>query len=417
MNRFEYKEPLSPSSESSGRSVRVDRGAAQRQALSLLQRGGFLTVSAPPRSGVTTFLLALRKMIPRSAYLDLANLSFMDDPPREAARRLAREISEVCPDIELPANPGYVSDVLGTVARAMAKNPGGEILTVIVDGFDAWSDEPARKLVLALRAAYTELRTVSADARGFSLITGSSMDLRDLTASGRTSPLNIAQQIFLQDFTQEEVQGLLRDGLSGLIDEAEIANWTQQCWDLALGHPAITQIIGHHAYDLRAAGRAPADAWKDLYPAVHEIVTELLGSTLGLLASRDDLQRIADEIYTPGSSVPFDKIHRPIRELLHLGLIRQDEKGIGRPRNIIYSQVLATALGRAGAARPSLTLWRESANSVEQLRPGMKVAARHKAAVGKTRGHSAARAAEISIHARRRRTFKRRTRRRGARFA
>ncbi len=378
-NPFEYQEPLTPRDEKSGRAVACERAAAQKQALALLRRGGFLTVSAPPRSGTTTFLLGLRKILPRSAFLDLANLSFMDDPPKEAARVLAREIAEVNPDLDLPAHPANVTDVLNAVARAEAKKPQPEMLTVFVDGFDAWSDEPARKLVLALRAAYTEQRTLSQDARGFSLITGSSMDLRDLTASGRTSPLNIAQQIFLQDFTFEEVNELLLKGLVPAISEMEVADWSRQTWELATGHPAITQMIGHFAYEQRSAGNSPADAWKEVYPAVNEMVTDLLGSTLGLLAGRADLRRTASEIYSPDSSVPCDKIHRPIRELLHLGLIRADEDGIGRPRNLLYSQVLASALNIAGAAHPSVALWKESASSVGKLRPGMKSGARHKA--------------------------------------
>ena len=379
-NPFEYQEPLSPRDGPDGRGVLIERGAAQRQALTLLRRGGFLTVSAPPRSGVTTFLLGLRKVLPRSAYVDLANLSFMDDPPKEAARVLAREIAEVHPGIDFPNHPANVTDVLNAVARASkAARGAGEMLTVFIDGFDAWSDEPARKLVLAFRAAYTELRTVSRDAQGFSVITGSSMDLRDLTASGRTSPLNIAQQIFLQDFTHEELQDLLRRGLASLVNEAEIADWTRQAWELASGHPAISQMIGHLAHEFRSAGDSPADAWKKVYPAVAEMVTDLLGSTLGLLAGRADLRRTAAEIYAPSSSVPFDRIHRPIRELLHLGLIRPDEQGVGRPRNLLYAQVLASALNIGGASRPSMSLWRESASSLDHLRPGMKSGARHKA--------------------------------------
>ena len=378
-NRFEYQEPLTPGGK---RGVRIERTAAQRQALALLKRGGFLTVSAPPRSGVTTFLLGLKNLLPHAAYVDLANLSFMDDPPKEAARVLAREIAAAVPGIATPAHPANVTDVLNAITKPSKKEkqPAPEMVTVIIDGFDAWSDEPARKLVLALRAAYTELRTLPPGARQFSIITGSSMDLRDLTASGRTSPLNIAQQIFLQDFTREEVNELIREGLTEVAGAPEIADWSQHAWELASGHPAITQMIGQSAYDLRAAGRNPADAWKEIYPSVIESVTDLLGSTLGLLAGRDDLLHTAERIYAPDADVPFDRIHRPIRELLHLGLIRSDDRGIGRPRNQVYAQVLAAALDIAGAPHPSVALWRESAPALGQLRPGMKSGARHKGA-------------------------------------
>src|SRR5438034_1329200 len=105
-NPYEYKEPLTPGS---GRGVLLERATAQRQALTLLRRGGFLTVSAPPRSGVTTFLLGLRKFLPSSAYIDLANLSFMDDPPREAARVLGREVGAQIPGLKLPENPVNVT--------------------------------------------------------------------------------------------------------------------------------------------------------------------------------------------------------------------------------------------------------------------------------------------------------------------
>jgi tRNA A-37 threonylcarbamoyl transferase component Bud32 len=350
-NPYEYKEPLAPGS---GRGVLLDRAAAQRQAVNLLRRGGFLTVSAPPRSGVTTFLLGLRKLLPASVYVDLANLSFTDDPPREAARVLAREVGAQNPKLQLPENPVSVTDVLSTVARS---GGAGEGLTVIVDGFDAWSDEPARRLVLAFRAAYTELRTYSPGAQGFSVITGSSADLRDLTASGRTSPLNIAQNIFLQDFTADEVLELMRKGLSPISDENEVVEWSRRTFQWTAGHPAISQMIGHLAFDLRSSGKSSEAAWKEIQPSVVEMATDLIGSSLGVLAGRTDLRRTASQIYSR-DDVPFDRIHRPIRELLHLGLIRPDDAGLGKPRSQLYRELLAASLNVPGVSHPSAELWR-----------------------------------------------------------
>ena len=246
INPFEYREPLLPGA---ARGLLVERGRPLRLALELLRRGGFLTVCAPPRSGVTTFLSALRAALPRSVYLDLANLAFADDPPREAARVLSLAIAALTPDLRLPADPVRVTDLL-SAAAAQERNAGAlEPLTVIVDGFDAWTDEAARKLVLDLRAAYTESRTRGGTQGSLSVLTGSSADLRDLTASGRTSPLNLAQHLFLPDFTTGEVQELFRRGLAGVLPDPEIEAWTNLAMSWSGGHPALTQMAGGLAFE------------------------------------------------------------------------------------------------------------------------------------------------------------------------
>ncbi|MCW8131904.1 MAG: serine/threonine protein kinase [Planctomycetota bacterium] len=356
-NPFEYREPLAHGEDG----LQVERAASLRQALELLRRGGFLTVSAPPRTGVSTFLHALRARLACSVYVDLANLSFADEPHREAARMLGRDVKLVRPGLNVPADPFTVADVLGAVADG-GKHP--EPLTVVVDGFDAWSDESARKLVLALRAAYTESRTRGARAGGFSVITGSSADLRDLTASGRTSPLNLAQHIFLPDFSEAEVADLLGRGFAGQLDAGEVAEWSRHAWHWAAGHPSLTQMIAHQAFEYRAQGVAFADAVRDALPAVRENAADLLGPTLGLLGEREDLRGTASSIYS-GQPLPFDRIHRPIRDLQHLGLIR-DEHGLCKPRNLVYEQVLAAALNLS-APHSSISLWnaRLSSDSIQ----------------------------------------------------
>ena len=348
-NPFEFQEPLLPGSS---RGVLVERVKALRHAMQLSQRGGFLTVSAPPHSGVTTFLYSLRKLLPRTLYLDLANLAFVDDPPREAARVLALELARACPELNVPAAPATVSDVLALAASLLPSpgssfsgtaNAGGpQLLTVIVDGFDTWSDAPARKLVLALRAAYTEAR--NAESSRFSVITGSSMDLRDLTSSGRTSPLNIAQNIFLADFEEKEVTELIWNGLAPVLnyDTKTLTTWAEYTMRWSAGHPAIAQMIGHLAYPV-CSHVTVAEAWNEVFPAAREQATRMLASTLEILSNRVELRATASEIYA-GVLLPCDRIHRPIRDLMQLGLIRADQNGMARPRNALFAQILAPAL-------------------------------------------------------------------------
>ncbi|MCZ7648261.1 MAG: serine/threonine protein kinase [Planctomycetota bacterium] len=364
-NPFDCQEPLLPGAD--GR-LAVERGRELRQAVGLLHRGGFLTVSAPPRSGVTTFLYTLRKRLPRAAFLDLANLSFADDPAREAAQVLSRELSTRLPGFEPQADPLSVADVLGAVtAHGETLGPAPDRLTVVVDGFDAWSDESARKLALALRAAYTEARTRGAGG-AFAVVTGSSVDLRDLTASGRTSPLNIAQHLFLPDFQEAETADLLRRGLGAVLDPEEVMGWVKYATHWSGGHPCLVQMIGQHAFDLRASGVGATQAFERVLPRLREETTDLLGPTLGVLAERPDLRKSAGEIYS-GAAVPFDRIHRPIRELLHMGLIRADPRGFCKPRNPLFASVLAAALN-LDANAPAAGLWDSEASGRVTRPPG-----------------------------------------------
>jgi hypothetical protein len=288
-NPYDYQEPLLPG----GPGVLLERARPLQQALQLLQRGGFLTVSAPPRSGVTTFLFALRRAIPHSVYIDLANLSFVDDPPREAARVLAKEVRAKCPTLTIPEAPASVGDVLDVLARGAGEGaPAAGRLAVIIDGFDTWKDEPARRLVLAFRAGYTEARTFGAAGAGaFSIITGSSVDLRDLTATGRTSPLNIAQFIFLPDFDVSDIRTLLSHGV-GSMDEKSLFNLARTTHDWTAGHPALSQMIAHFLHEQHAATYTDERAlWHAVLASAREATTHLLASTLGTLAERPELRR------------------------------------------------------------------------------------------------------------------------------
>ncbi|HYF49790.1 MAG TPA: serine/threonine-protein kinase [Planctomycetota bacterium] len=408
-SHFEYQEPLLEG----GRGILVPRSRSLAQAQQMLQRGGFLTVSAPPRSGVTTFLFALRKVLGDAVYIDLANLAFLEDPPREAARVLARELRTRCPGAKIPEQPASVGDVLDVLARQAAEgvlkraisgenrrgavtapsavgsdaaqerrvgvSPASAVgndaantateqqnggagrphdgkIIIVIDGFDAWNDEAARRLVLAFRAAYTEARTFgAAGANAFAIITGSSVDLRDLTATGRTSPLNIAQFIFLPDFDAAEVRSMLSAGL-GACEPAKLERLAHITLDWTGGHPALTQMVGHYLAENNAANATDDNAlWQNVITHAREATTQLLGATLGLLPERPELRRTATEIYS-GGNIPCDRIHRPIRELVHLGLIKADESGTARPRNRLFEQALAPALNLK-SAHTSVSLW------------------------------------------------------------
>jgi len=359
---FQHREPVLPEVSGARQGLLVERPAAQRQALALLKRSGFLTLSAPPRSGVTTFLFCLRRELSKWAYLDLANHAFADDPPREAARALAKEIARVEPGLKIPADPASVGDVLS----ALASKPSPEPLVVLVDGFDAWSDESARKLVLALRAAYTEARTRAGGRETFALVTGSSADLRDLTASGRTSPLNLAQHLFLPDFEASEVETLFFAGFKEYIEPAAVLSWAKLAYHWAAGHPALTQMLGSLFHERIPAGLTPERAAKELLPAAKEAAADLLASTLGVLSERPVLREMAARVYT-GEVVPFDRIHRPVRELLHLGLIRSGDRGLCRPRNFLYEQVCGAALNTGATDE---LLWSREASTTTVRRDG-----------------------------------------------
>ena len=346
-NPFEFKEPLT---DGAGRGILVERTRQMQQALQLLQRGGFLTVCAPPRSGVTTFLYSLRKLFHQAIYLDLANFAFAEDPPRQVAAKLAAEVGPLT-GVAVPQNPASVTDVLSAFVKSQAGGAGPQssrTLTVIVDGFDSWDDSAACKLVLALRAAYTEARTADAANCWFSVITGSAVDLRDLTSSGRTSPLNIAQHVFLPDLEEPEIRELLMNGLSNLrstgsfADTDKIAEGSRNVAYWTGGHPALAQMLGHMAFQ-RQSTLGHSDIWGELLPVAREEARQLLASPLNLLNEREDLRRSVCEIYE-GADIPCDRIHRPIRDLIHLGLIRADQTGIARPRNLLFEEVMTGAL-------------------------------------------------------------------------
>ena len=334
-NPFEYQEPLLPRGE---RGVVVPRTSQLERALQLLARGGFLAIAAPPRSGVTTFLYMLRDRLPKAVYLDLANFALAAEPSHALGQALVREAAAIFPGIELPAVPVGVADVLSAVGFAPAA--AGSDFAVIVDGFDVCRDEVSCQLVLALRAAYTERRLAPAGGCRLSIVTGSAVDLRELTSFGRTSPLNIAQHLFLSDFDETEVRAMFERGLAG---DEDCDRWSAQAWRWTEGHPALTQSVGSHVFEEHGKNTNHEAACRRVFAVLQEEAALILGSTIEILNKRAELWQTAAQVYS-GMPVPFERLHRPIRELLHLGLIRIGGNGLARPRNALFQQVLATPL-------------------------------------------------------------------------
>jgi tRNA A-37 threonylcarbamoyl transferase component Bud32 len=353
-DRFEYQEPISP--ESGG--LLCERRAELREARAVLARGGFLTVNAAPHSGVTTFLWQIAGEQPRVAWLDLANHAFSDNPMEEAALNLAQEIERAFPEWDAPSEPRLISDVLNAWLRSSERR--SDRLLVVVDGFDTWSDDLGKRLALSLRAAYTEARSFRAEEVGrLSILCGSALDLRDLTATARTSPLNIAHHVFLPDFSKEDVSALMHGGLTGHMEDSAIQAWAEYAYYWAGGHPALTQYLGHQAWSLHAEGLRLEDAHGAALPLARDLAADWLSSPLEELARMPDLREMTVKIYS-STQVRFDRILRPMRALLNLGLLTPSASGQAEPRNRIFETVLNQALDLSSSRILSFANWKPS---------------------------------------------------------
>ena len=324
-NPYEYLGPLYPR----GRGIFVGRERELVEAERALGRNGFVAVYAPPAGGTTSFLNALAERLgPRGfrvSYVDLADLAAEQRPLEACAKKVLRELRCEGDATSLP-------DCVRLVEEEE------ERCALFFDGFGKLPESQARLLACSVRAAYTESRRRGSDSVYF--ISGSSIDLRRLTSTGRTSPLNVARELRLTDLSREEVEDLVRAGLGETLSERDSERATSAIWEAARGHPFLSQLLASRTYDEFSSRARPRLALSDLIAWAEDMASGHLEDLGRMLSGSERLRETLARIGR-GFRVPFDRFNERVRELSELGYVRRGEDGSCVVRCPVYEAVLA----------------------------------------------------------------------------
>lgn len=309
----------------------IPRGTALEAVNLYLSRNEYVSVLAPRQSGKTTFLASLGQLHNNYVYVDFAG--FQCDRLRDVVHRLGSEAG-----LENgAAGTGLLGECLDAVMRSRK-------VVFLLDEVCAMG-RVAVEFFRALRA-YHGARVVG--KRPFHLfVVADSIDPFEITLRDNSviSPYNIAHEVYLEDFSREEVRSFVRRLSRGRIPGACM----DRVFEYTQGQPYLMQFLCSHLYGLPAAvARKQAG----------ELATLMAGSRVDKSAnvqtllrrieaspadSRPEMQVLASLL--AGKDEPFNLLKEAVKKLyLEYGCIR-NERDCCVIRNPIYRWVLESRTG------------------------------------------------------------------------
>ncbi|MEE4184704.1 MAG: AAA-like domain-containing protein, partial [Gammaproteobacteria bacterium] len=327
--------------------------SADAELLRLLADGEYCYVLAQRQMGKSSLVAAtaarLRALEVGVAVVDLTQAS-AEDPTENAGRWYYSIAYRICRDLRLRADlqtwwaeRGGLTNLqrLREFFQEIVLDGTERPVTVFFDRVEATLEAPlALDLFACVRACYDARATNPEFARlTFALFSAAAP--RELVRSLQGSPFEIAESVALNDFTPQEMAGLM-GGLGTPPDYAEEIN--ARVWSWTRGHPYLSQKVFRGL-----ARRADAELTPD---AVDELVrTQFLTSQA--LHDEPHLAAIAAEILrdTPTRTARlnlYGRISKGIRvraeprsaaeqELVVAGLVVVAPNGELRVRNEIYA--------------------------------------------------------------------------------
>lgn len=305
----------------------------------------YLAVLSSRQTGKTTLLYQLRaRLRPRGYGIALIDLSVArEQPDVELYRYVAGEISsELDLNLQrsstlprrrareggrpgLPGNPIEFRRFLLEIARA-AQAPR---LVILIDEVDAISEKSADGFFGTIRNVFSSRRKEDEAAFDkYLFVISGSKELHRLS-NGPNSPLNIAERIYLQDFSLDGVEMLVSNfQRTAIVAPEQTAQWL---YDQTTGHPYLTHKLC-----------SQVEQW---HPGV--ITQEMVQrASVQLLKSDDHLEKMIIQVDAEpaahdvleqvinGKSVPFSRLNPGIARLELVGAIR--DAGKCAVRNPIY---------------------------------------------------------------------------------
>ena len=322
----------------------VQRESIVESVCKYLLRQEYVALLAPRQSGKTSFLAQLE--------------AHLVEQSRKICRLDLKTIEDSSLLVELFAYAVQQgSEKNSMVLLELFNNTCGAILFLIDE---LPRDVPvATSLLSSVRAYFNEAkaRNLKEDAMHLFVFAGS-VDLAFL-AVGPLSPFNIAQEVYLPDFTLEETRSLIQNLVANENKTAVFDTPTiDLIYELTCGHPYLTQYLCYRIYD------APQDLDKILEGPENAIrlcgiedsvnVQSMVDSLWSGKDTQEELRLL--RFVLEGRSVRFMPSVRALKNLQLQGCIKNNE-GWCAIRNPIYEMIFkyrfsmqdAVGMGLAGA--------------------------------------------------------------------
>lgn len=306
-----------------------------------ITQGYYLLVTAPLKSGISTFLKTLKQrlngkypnwLVLHLELTDEVNVTDQLDTELSATQRLPQQ----------PGRPEKCDDECCFLEKLKSVNiisqsPGRVI--IMLDSFHKASSQEQKDLLESLRITYYK-RQECEILRKIVFILGGTVNM-DLIDPGRTSPFFASYEIRLPDFSFEETRNFMRQFFVGygitLPEPVEL-----YLYDMTLGHPYLLNTLGKLISDRMSSGSTL------LFSTVQRSIRDIASGRdeiMNLLKSEirksepeviDLLVRIMSGSLVHESQNPY------LAELMRQGVISSGDRGFVRIRNPIFEHFLRT---------------------------------------------------------------------------
>jgi ABC-type dipeptide/oligopeptide/nickel transport system ATPase subunit len=218
----------------------------------------------------------------------------------------------------------------------------------LVDELPA-SEEIAFNLLCGIRAYFSENFSSS---RCHQFIFAGSIDLAQFSREQNDfiSPFNIAQTIYLDDFSKEEVTTFIKGKTKNTFTQEAI----DQIFEYTAGHPYLTQYLCAYLYDKKT--KIESELEKGLSTLVKDAKIENTANIRAMLdkvGKHSEWYKLLGRILK-GEEIPFTRSHKTIRGLELNGCIKRGKDNHCVVRNPIYQEILDNYFEVASSTRSSL---------------------------------------------------------------
>lgn len=297
-----------------------------------LSRGTYILITAPLKSGVTSFLQMLQKRLAEDypgwnvIYIELST-------SKDVTRQLDEAIQTSQPLLTQMGEPYGCSKgccfIEGTGAMRVINKLSGKIV-VILDGFHRVDQEQQKILLQHLRTTYY-LKDKCERLRKLGFVLGGAINLDKIDPS-KTSPFFANTTIELADFTLNESRSFIYRFFSEKLKTAH-ENVMLYLYDMTEGHPYLLANICQKLYD-----RSKSENTISLFTA-QSIIEEILEGRdeyFDILSS--ELQRADGPtldllVRILGGSLVNESQNPALKELIRLGLVKISERSYIKLRN------------------------------------------------------------------------------------
>lgn len=284
-NPFKYNQALDPVKD---RLVCLPREQEANQVITGIIQGDYWAILGPARIGKTTLLRLIRKNFPHAYYL---YFDFRTTHANEAdfylwlMKTFEKEIPSIPPKRKA-RNQGDFSPSLGFMQFLEDFRPKVQTqkIVLMVDNVEGL---PYVNGFLKLWRKIYQKKDQSESVSRYSIIAAGSKDLISLSL-GHTSPFNVADKLFLKDFSNSQSEQLVDEPLHELNIKID-----QQAKHRLLseinGHP---QLLQHACYIL--VNRATRQNKNLTVQDITDVVNILLNENSVLLKLREELKENTD---------------------------------------------------------------------------------------------------------------------------